>query len=266
MLGGDKIKQILYLECYSGISGDMLVAALIDLGVPQEKLIKALKTIPIKDFEILITKVKKSCVLATDFNVILKENSHDHDMQYLHGNKKYQIKKAKRSFKEINKIIEETNISTKAKQIAKKIFNILALAEAEVHGIEPKDVCFHSFKASDEIIDIIAIAYALDYLKLNEVVVSPLYEGSGIIRCQHGFIPVPSPATLNIIKSYNLNLHLTSIAGELVTPTGAAAAAAIKTSDKLPDNYNIVKVGMGAGKRKYETAGILRAMIIERKD
>ena len=246
MLGGDKIKQILYLECYSGISGDMLVAALIDLGVPQEKLIKTLKTIPIKDFEILITKVKKSCVLATDFNVTLKENSYDHDMQYLHGNKKYQIKKAK--------------------QIAKKIFNILALAEAEVHGIEPKDVCFHSFKASDEIIDIIAIAYALDYLKLNEVVVSPLYEGSGIIRYQHGFIPVPSPATLNIIKSHNLNLHLTSIAGELVTPTGAAAVAAIKTSDKLPDNYNIVKVGMGVGKRKYETAGILRAMIIERKD
>lgn len=242
----------------------MTVAALIGLGVPKEKLIKALQSIPVKDFDIEITEVKKSGLLANDFNVILKEDNHDHDMEYLHGHSHHhEHHHSHRGLKEIKKIIDETQISEKAKKIAKKIFKILAEAEAKVHGTKIDEVHFHEVGATDSIVDIIAIAFCLDYLNLSEVVVSPLYEGKGMIRCQHGLIPIPAPATLNIVSDYKLNLHLTDVEGELVTPTGAATIAAIKTGDKLPNNYEIVKVGIGAGKRKYETAGILRAMIIE---
>lgn len=242
----------------------MTVAALIGLGVPKEKLIKALQSIPVKDFDIEITEVKKSGLLAKDFNVILKEDNHDHDMEYLHGHSHHhEHHHSHRGLKEIKKIIDETQISEKAKKIAKKIFKILAEAEAKVHGTKIDEVHFHEVGATDSIVDIIAIAFCLDYLNLSEVVVSPLYEGKGMIRCQHGLIPIPAPATLNIVSDYKLNLHLTDVEGELVTPTGAATIAAIKTGDKLPNNYEIVKVGIGAGKRKYETAGILRAMIIE---
>lgn len=242
----------------------MTVAALIGLGVPKEKLIKALQSIPVKDFDIEITEVKKSGLLANDFNVILKEDNHDHDMEYLHGHSHHhEHHHSHRGLKEITKIIDETQVSEKAKKIAKKIFKILAEAEAKVHGTKIDEVHFHEVGATDSIVDIIAIAFCLDYLNLSEVVVSPLYEGKGMIRCQHGLIPIPAPATLNIVSDYKLNLHLTDVEGELVTPTGAATIAAIKTGDKLPNNYEIVKVGIGAGKRKYETAGILRAMIIE---
>ncbi len=242
----------------------MTVAALIGLGVPKEKLIKALQSIPVKDFDIEITEVKKSGLLANDFNVILKEDNHDHDMEYLHGHSHHhEHHHSHRGLKEIKKIIDETQVSEKAKKIAKKIFKILAEAEAKVHGTKIDEVHFHEVGATDSIVDIIAIAFCLDYLNLSEVVVSPLYEGKGMIRCQHGLIPIPAPATLNIVSDYKLNLHLTDVEGELVTPTGAATIAAIKTGDKLPNNYEIVKVGIGAGKRKYETAGILRAMIIE---
>lgn len=242
----------------------MTVAALIGLGVPKEKLIKALQSIPVKDFDIEITEVKKSGLLANDFNVILKEDNHDHDMEYLHGHSHHhEHHHSHRGLKEIKKIIDETQISEKAKKTAKKIFKILAEAEAKVHGTKIDEVHFHEVGAADSIVDIIAIAFCLDYLNLSEVVVSPLYEGKGMIRCQHGLIPIPAPATLNIVSDYKLNFHLTDVEGELVTPTGAATIAAIKTGDKLPNNYEIVKVGIGAGKRKYETAGILRAMIIE---
>ena len=242
----------------------MTVAALIGLGVPKEKLIKALQSIPVKDFDIEITEVKKSGLLANDFNVILKEDNHDHDMEYLHGHSHHhEHHHSHRGLKEIKKIIAETQVSEKAKKIAKKIFKILAEAEAKVHGTKIDEVHFHEVGATDSIVDIIAIAFCLDYLNLSEVVVSPLYEGKGMIRCQHGLIPIPAPATLNIVSDYKLNLHLTDVEGELVTPTGAATIAAIKTGDKLPNNYEIVKVGIGAGKRKYETAGILRAMIIK---
>lgn len=242
----------------------MTVAALIGLGVPKEKLIKALQSIPVKDFDIEITEVKKSGLLANDFNVILKEDNHDHDMEYLHGHSHHhEHHHSHRGLKEIKKIIDETQVSEKVKKIAKKIFKILAETEAKVHGTKIDEVHFHEVGATDSIVDIIAIAFCLDYLNLSEVVVSPLYEGKGMIRCQHGLIPIPAPATLNIVSDYKLNLHLTDVEGELVTPTGAATIAAIKTGDKLPNNYEIVKVGIGAGKRKYETAGMLRAMIIE---
>ena len=122
---------------------------------------------------------------------------------------------------------------------------------------------FHEVGAVDSIVDIVAVAVCIDNLNINEVIVSPLYEGTGFIRCQHGVIPVPVPAVCEIVRDNDIDLKITNYEGEFVTPTGAAIVAAIKTSDKLPDKFKIEKIGIGAGKREYEKAGILRSMLIK---
>ena len=257
--------QKLYFECYSGISGDMIVASLVDLGVPANKLIDVLKTVPVKGFDIKISRVKKSGLDVCDFDVILdkKHENHDHDMEYLHREHHHQHTHGEhRGIKEIYEIIDHTKISDKAKEIAKNIFEVLATSEAKVHGVKKEEVHFHEVGAIDSIVDIIAISFCIDYLKIDNIVSSSLCEGKGFIRHQHGLIPIPAPATCNIVKEYNLPVHILDVEGELVTPTGAATIAALRAG-KLPEQYKIIKIGMGNGKRKYKTPGILRTMIIE---
>lgn len=298
----------LYLECYSGISGDMMVASLLDLGASEEALNKALESLPVAGFKIEISRVLKSGLDACDFNVILdkKYENHDHDMNYLYGkhshdhndkhhhhgdeNHRHNHKNDHdhhdhdgqhhheeehshehndnhhhdhRGLSDIIAIIERANITEKAKKIAVNIFNILGKAEAKAHGVSIDEVHFHEVGAVDSIVDIIAVAVCLDNLQIEEVIVPVLYEGSGFIRCQHGLIPVPVPAVSNIVANNKLKLHITNTQAELVTPTGAAIVAAIKTEDKLPQEFSIKKIGLGAGKRTYERPSILRVMIIE---
>lgn len=121
---------------------------------------------------------------------------------------------------------------------------------------------FHEVGAVDSIVDIAAAAVCLDDLDITEVIVPKLCEGTGFVRCQHGTLPVPVPAVVNIVQQNRLTLKITDIEGELVTPTGAAIVAAIKTSDCLPEKFTVDKTGIGAGKRKYTCPGILRAMLI----
>ena len=124
-------------------------------------------------------------------------------------------------------------------------------------------VYFHEVGAVDSIVDILSVAVCLDNLDIDQVIVTELCEGRGTVRCQHGILPIPVPAVTNIVQANHLKLKLTQIEGELVTPTGAAIVAAIRTSDKLPESFFIEKTGLGAGKREYACAGILRAMILE---
>ncbi|HWT26736.1 MAG TPA: LarC family nickel insertion protein, partial [Mobilitalea sp.] len=135
----------------------------------------------------------------------------------------------------------------------------------KAHGKPLEEVHFHEVGAVDSIVDIVATAICLDNLGIEEVIVSELYEGTGQITCQHGIIPVPVPAVVNISSAYQLPLHITAVKGEMVTPTGAAIVAAVKTRDTLPTEISIKKIGLGAGKRNYPTAGTLRAMLIEDK-
>lgn len=274
----------LYLECYSGISGDMMVASLLDLGASEEVLNKALSSLQVDGFKIAISRVSKNGLDACDFNVILdeKHENHDHDMNYLYGEEEHNHNHEvydqhhhdhdhnhhheHRGLSDIISIIEKANITNNAKKIAINIFNILGKAEAKAHGVSIDEVHFHEVGAVDSIVDIIAVAVCLDNLQIEEVIVPVLYEGSGFIRCQHGLIPVPVPAVSHIVANNNLKLHLTNTQGELVTPTGAAIVAAIKTNDKLPGEFSIKKIGLGAGKRTYENPSILRAMLIESKD
>ena len=293
--------KTLYLECYSGISGDMTVAALLDLGGDRTVLDKVLRSLPISGFETKISRVVKSGIDACDFDVVLdkEHENHDHDMEYLHGhhhkghenNHFYDHNHAHedeaehfhnhehnhahgagsaqdhhhhehRGIKEITYIIEHSAMTENAKKIALRIFEILAEAESKAHNVPVDQVHFHEVGAVDSIVDIVSVAVCLDDLDITEVIVPVLCEGRGTVRCQHGILPIPVPAVANIVSANHLYLKMTEVEGELVTPTGAAIVAAVKTKDKLPEIFEIQKIGIGAGKRQYECPGILRAMII----
>lgn len=266
--------RTLYLECSSGISGDMTVAALLDLGADRKFLEKSLSSLQIGGFQTEVTRVKKSGLDACDFRVILDEEheNYDHDMEYLHGHHKiygehhhHEHHHQHRGILEIRKIILESEMTDRAKEIAVSVFEILAEAEAKAHGTAREEVHFHEVGAVDSIVDIAAAAVCLDELDITDVIVTKLYEGTGTVRCQHGVIPIPVPAVVNIVQEKGLSLQITDVEGELVTPTGAAIAAAIKTSDHLPEEFAIEKIGIGAGKRQYACPGILRAMLIREK-
>lgn len=281
--------QTLYLECSSGISGDMTVASLLDLGADKDVLERALKSLPVQGFEIEISRVKKNGLDACDFNVKLDKahENHDHDMEYLHGHEhhhhgqeadehvhhhreeacagqeKPEHAHVHRGLPEIMEIIDGAEITARAREIAVRIFRILAEAEAKAHGVDLEQVHFHEVGAVDSIVDIVAAAVCLDNLDITEVIVPFVCEGRGTVRCQHGILPVPVPAVVNIMEAYKLPVRLTEVEGELVTPTGAAVLAAIGTGQKLPRQFVIRKVGIGAGKRSYERPSLLRAMLIE---
>lgn len=264
------VNRTLYLECYSGISGDMMAAALLDLGADQQALKDALESLPLEGFRIEIGRVKKSGLDACDFAVILDSahENHDHDMEYLHGHGTVHSHSHKgshehRGMKEILHIIDNGAMTREAKEIAKRIFGILAQAEAKAHGVPLEEVHFHEVGAVDSIVDIISVAVCLDNLGITECIVPVLYEGCGTIRCQHGILPVPVPAVANIASEHNLDLCITESKGEFVTPTGAAIVAAIRTAKELPETFSLRKIGIGAGKREYDRPGILRAMLIE---
>ena len=224
------MKQALYLECTSGISGDMTAGALLDLGADEEKLRQALKSLSIDGFDIRISRVKKSGLDACDFDVVLdqKHENHDHDMKYLFGKPEeahvHTHSHEHRGMKEIRQIIGGADLSERAKETALAIFGVLAEAEAKAHGTTPEEVHFHEVGAVDSIVDIVAVAVCLDNLDIEEVIIPVLWEGSGTIRCQHGILSIPVPAVANIAADYKLKLHITEDKGEFVTPTGAAIA------------------------------------------
>ena len=280
----------LYLECGSGISGDMFVAAMLDLGADEKKLKEVLESLPVKGFTTKISRVKKSGLDACDFAVILdaEHENHDHDMEYLHGQAHahseenhphgYEHNQTKKHLhdhghmhhshehrgpKDILRIIEHSCMSEHAKEIAQKIIRILSEAEAKAHGVSLEQVHFHEVGAVDSIVDIAAAAVCADNLNLSKVYVTQLNEGRGMVRCQHGLLPIPVPAVANVVSAHQLPLHITQVEGELVTPTGAAIAAALCTDKELPETFTIKKIGMGAGKREYACVGVLRAMLIE---
>ncbi len=283
----------LYLECNTGISGDMLVAALLDLGADKEALAKALDSIPAKGFSYNISRVSKAGVDCCDFDVILdaEHENHDHDMAFLHGDATVHVhehehhhehehchkhehahehaphehhhKHEHRGLKEVVAVINATQMTDAARALALKIFDIIAEAEGKAHAVAKEDVHFHEVGAIDSIVDIVAIAVCADSLGVKSVIVPELCEGRGTVRCQHGVLPVPVPATANIMQRFGFNVRLLPVQGEFVTPTGAAAAAALKTSDELPEQFKILAIGLGAGKRSYERPSILRALLIE---
>lgn len=282
--------KTLYLECNAGISGDMMVAALLDLGAEESVLRQVLQTIPVLGYEICISRVKKAGVDCCDYNVLLdgQHENHDHDMEYLHGHHHGEKHhghvhehhhKAEhhyhdhvhqdgshhehRGMAEIREILSACQMTERARELAERIFGILAEAEAKAHAVPVEEVHFHEVGAVDSIIDIISVAVCVDNLDVEQVIIPKLCEGCGTVRCQHGILSIPVPATANILEAYHLPVEFMDIEGEFITPTGAAVAAALRTDVPLPKCMRIEKVGMGAGKRSYERPSILRAMFIQ---
>ena len=232
----------------------MSVGALLDLGASREKLDTALTSMNLdNEFKYNITKKSINGIMATDFDVILPEHHHHHE--HSEGHHEH------RNLDDVNQIIDKADISENAKNLAKKIFKIVAEAEAKVHGKDIQDVHFHEVGAIDSIVDIVSFAVLFNDLSPEKIYISTLSDGQGFVMCQHGKIPVPVPAVCEIVSKYKLPLKITDNNGEMVTPTGAAIAAAIFTGEKLPDEFVIEKTGYGAGKRPYENP-ILRVMSI----
>ena len=261
--------KILYLECASGISGDMTVGALLDLGADRDVLEKALNSLPDRHFKVEIKRVVKSSVDCCDFNVVLEEDPHDHDMQYLHGKHHedasdyHEHHHHGRHLSDVYEIIDSGEMTDGARNLAKKMFRIIAESESVAHKVPVEEVHFHEVGAMDSIVDIISIAVLADNLGVKDTVITKVCEGRGTVRCQHGILPVPVPAVSNILQKYGIPLSIMDREGEFVTPTGIAAVAALWGGKTLPESFRILKTGYGAGKREYDGPGYLRAMLIE---
>lgn len=196
----------------------------------------------------------------TDPHTHPNEDAHSHSHAHQHGDGHSHVH---RNLFDIYQIIDRLDSNDRVKGLARKMFRIVAEAESKAHGLPLEQVHFHEVGAIDSIVDIISVAVCVDNLGVDDVVVSALAEGHGHVHCQHGVLPVPVPATANIASAYGLDLRFTDNDGEMVTPTGAAIAAALGTRDSLPDSCRLLKVGMGAGNRVFKQANVLRAMLME---
>ena len=241
----------------------MTVAALLDLGASRAKVEKAVESLHSDGFHYHIERKSSYSIAGLDFDVHLHhehkpheehyhEHHHDHDHHHEHCH-----------LSDVNAIIDNAEMSGKARALAKKIFLIVAEAEAKAHGVPVEEVHFHEVGAIDSIVDIISAAVLLDDLAIDGVIVEGLSEGGGTVMCQHGRLPVPVPAVLNIAETYQIPLNKTDDRGEMVTPTGIAILAALNPENKLPDGFRILKSGIGLGKRDFGHANFLRVSIIE---
>lgn len=250
-------KRMLYLEGASGISGDMTVAALLDLGASQEKLEAALESLRLEGYDCVVSRKTSYGLDGVDFDVRLHDHDHDHEHDgACHHHHEH------RNLSDVYEVIDRGVMTDGARALAKRIFLIVAEAEATAHGVPLEQVHFHEVGAIDSIVDVVSAAVLVDDLGIDECVVDGLTEGRGFVRCQHGELPVPVPAVLNVARAFSIPLRRADVQGEMVTPTGIGIAAALRTRDSLPDKYRVEGVGVGLGKRDFGRANFLRAMIL----
>lgn len=231
--------MLAYFDCFAGISGDMTLGALIDLGVPLDWLKDQLERMPLANFNLAMTSVQRNGMHGTLVDVEVTDD------------------KSSRNFSQIRSMIEDSPLADAVKSASLKVFRRLAQAEAHIHGCSLEQVHFHEVGGIDAIVDIVGTAVGLEYLGIKKITASPLPLGKGFVTCRHGKLPVPAPATLGILQG--VPVYGTEISHELVTPTGAAIIASVAQGfGALPDM--IVKaVGYGAGQRDLaERPNLLR--------
>jgi len=234
---------IVYFDCFSGIAGDMILGALIDLGLEIKDLKKELEKLDLSGYEINVKKVEKNHITGTDVYIIVKEKQHH------------------RSLSDIENIIDKSKLDKEVKELSKKIFFRLAKAESKIHNVKIDEVHFHELGAVDSIIDIVGAAIGLKKLGIENVFSSHLPLGKGFVKCSHGTIPIPAPATVELLK--NIPVFQTDINHEMVTPTGAAVITTIASSFGEMPLMKIKKVGYGAGKIESENPSLLRVFLGE---
>lgn len=323
----------LYFECASGISGDMTVGALLDLGADRDYLLKQLATLPVEGYRIDIEDVAPCGIRATAFRVHLDHDAgipdypfpaaagghdeiaaeeadpahaarshtheqpqdhgsdHDHGHAHRHGHgvehhdhhgghshhdhghgsehqqhhdhghsHEHGGDHVHRNLRDITAIIEASGLTEAEQKLALSIFTKLAEAEAYVHRRPVDQIYFHEVGAVDAIVDICAAAVCLSQLGIRSVIIPGVSEGHGYADCAHGRMPVPVPAVVRLLETHGIPIRPMDVPSELVTPTGAAIACAVRTHDRLPASYRIVRSGAGAGTKSFEFPNILRAM------
>jgi uncharacterized protein (TIGR00299 family) protein len=237
------VTTLAFFDCFSGIAGDMVLGAMVDAGVPLEAIAVPLEKLPIDPFELEPVRVERLGIMATAVRVRAEDSG------------------IARTYTSIRALIEQAPLPVRAKQLALKIFQRLAEAEATVHGKDVAHVRFHELGAVDTIIDIVGAALGLEYLGVERVHASAVATGMGMMRTEHGVYPIPGPAVVELLK--DVPIYSRGIPNELVTPTGAAILTATAESFGDIPPMRIARVGYGAGTRELDIPNVLRLLIGE---
>jgi uncharacterized protein (TIGR00299 family) protein len=263
--------RIAYLDCFSGISGDMFLAALIDAGVSPKIFEDTVAALNI-GATLEISKVNRSGITATKVDVIVngekdspreaKASTHDHAHNHHHEPHSHSHEHHGRGLTEIRELIHRSNISAYAKSTAIAIFEKLAAAESKIHNVPVDKIHFHEVGAADALVDIICAAVGAEALAVDEFICSPLNVGGGTVQCAHGTFPVPAPATVELLKG--APVYSSGVQAELVTPTGAAIVATLATRFTTFPEMTIAATGYGAGTHDFPAhPNVLRLTIGE---
>jgi pyridinium-3,5-bisthiocarboxylic acid mononucleotide nickel chelatase len=245
--------QILYYDCFSGISGDMNLGAMIDLGIDASYVISELQKLNLSGYTISFTKDQRKGITGTRANILIEhEHGHQHNHEtHVHG----------RNLSDIKLLIEKSSLDNEVKKMSIKIFTKIGEAEAHVHGKHINEIHFHEVGAVDSIVDIVGAAICINYLKPDQIIASPVELGGGIVTCAHGTFPVPAPATFEILK--NKPVKLGAVQVETTTPTGAAILATLVTQFIENPKLTIKRIGYGIGFRDNAVPNVLRVCLAE---
>lgn len=267
--------RILYWDSFAGISGDMALGSLIALGADPQIIVDKLHSIGLTEFIFKHSLRQVYGIQATDIEVIVPQGTHDHDNDHKqdndhnHDNDNQHQHQSQhthpnpdqhRYFSDIQKMIINSALSELTKNRALSVFNVLAEAEAYVHGTTIEQVHFHEVGAVDSLVDIVGTCIALEQLEIDLIKVSTLPWSHGFVHCAHGILPVPAPATVMILRGFKF--QESGIIGELITPTGAALISALAEQSPFPE-MTLLKVGYGAGKNDYGIPNLLRGVLGE---
>ncbi len=280
--------KILYFDCFSGISGDMTIGALLDLGVDRDVFLKELSKLELDGYKAEINTKTAMSIIGTDFNVVLTgEGGHDHDHEHghehghdhehEHGHEhdhdhghehghEHDHSGTERNLTDIEHIFETSSLSSFVKTFSMKVFREIAEAEAKVHGKPVEEVHFHEVGAVDSIVDIAGTAICLELLGVEKVASSVLHDGSGFIHCRHGIIPVPVPAVMEMLSGSGIPLVCEDVSTELVTPTGMGLIKCMASDFGARPPMTVEKTGYGLGKRDTGRLNALRVILGEAYD
>ncbi|HAS72844.1 MAG TPA: nickel pincer cofactor biosynthesis protein LarC, partial [Clostridiales bacterium UBA8960] len=261
--------KILYYDCFAGLSGDMNLGAMIDLGVDLEQLKAELAKLGLDhEFKLTARKDEKHGIFGTKVDVVDFNHDHDHhhdhhhdhehDHEHAHGHASL------RDFSDIRELILKSDLSERVKNDSIKMFEIIAEAEAKIHGKKIEEVHFHEVGAIDSIIDVIGTAICMDILEVDRVMSSTVELGSGFVKCAHGLMPIPAPATAEILKG--IPIKSTIEKNEMTTPTGAAILKAYVSEFTDDKRFMIKNIGYGLGSRNLKIPNLVRVMIVEMED
>ncbi len=248
--------KILVYDPFSGICGDMHIGAMVDLGVPRQHILDSLKALNLPGWDLEFHADQRKGITGTRAIVTVSEPDHTHEHTHEHSHEH-----PHRGLREIREIVEGSTLPEAVKHRSMKMFTIIAEAEGKVHGMSPEEVHFHEVGAVDSILDIVAAAVAIEYLAPDKIISFPPELGGGFVECAHGTIPVPAPATVEILAG--VKTRRGAVQQETTTPTGAAILKANVNEFVDTSDYTIHKTGYGVGGRDTEIPNVLRVFLAE---